>query len=533
MTKRAIPYVLAALLLVAGFASLHQYNATWDEAIGDLFFGQRYLSFFTSFDFRYLDFRADPYPPSFRPDLSSSPFRLRPWEHYPVASTLATATSRLFSPFLDPFDGYHAFNLLIGALFLVVFYRFVGKEHGDLAAMCAVAFLFLSPRIAGDLMANVKDFSEMVFFSITAILFFYAVERGSVRGLLLAGCVWGLALGTKANALFLPWIVILYLLARGIPPAWADRRRALLLAIIGFGVVGAVVFFVSWPYLWQDPIRTLRSNAMYLLARKSGTAPQNTSGPFAMIFLTTPIVLLCVSVFSTAFLFRKVRERSPWEIFLACWIAVVVARLALPAAVNFDGVRHFLELFPPIAAVAGATIGWAMSRYEFRTKLLIGSVFVIAMLIPLIRVHPFETTYWNRFAGGLSGALKRKNPQAGDYWAASYRIGLRWLNENAPPNSILVVPIAEHTVRIVAPYRLRPDIQLAHITNAWSPRVLQPAWAEVKAASGDRPVFVMFILRRDWANEVVQESFTSFQPAASWSRDGAPVLLIFRVTRKT
>lgn len=533
MTKRAIPYALAALLLVAGFASLKQYNATWDEAIGDLFFGQRYFSFFTSFDSRYLDFRADPYPPDHRPDLSSAPFRLRPWEHYPVASTLATATSRALSPFLDPFDGYHAFNLLIAALFLIVFYRFVEKIHGAAAAICAVAFLFLSPRIAGDAMANVKDFAEMVFFSLAAIFFFYALERGSTRGLIGAGCMWGLALGTKANALFVPAIVILYLMVRGAPPAWSERRRALLFAIVGWGAIGFAIFFLSWPYLWQDPIRTLRSNAMYLLARKSGTRAEDTAGPFAMLVLTTPLLFLFASAGGLVLLIRRIRERSPWELFIACWIAVVAARLALPAAVNFDGVRHFLEIFPPLAALAGAALSFVMRTLTIKWRAVLTAVVAFTVATDLARVHPFESAYWNVIGGGLRGAMTRKEPQAGDYWAASYRIGMRWLNENAPPNSILVVPIAEHTVRIVAPYRLRRDIELAHVTNAWSPRVIKPAWSAVREASGARPVFVMFILRRDWANEIVTQSFAEFQPAASWSVDGAPVLLIFRVTRKS
>ena len=173
-----------------------------------------------------------------------------------------------------------------------------------------------------------------------------------------------------------------------------------------------------------------------------------------------------------------------------------------------------------------------MTAYSRRVRAFITAVIALAMLAELT-VHPFETAYWNNFGGGLAGALKRKEPQAGDYWATSYRLGLRWLNANAPENSILVVPIAEHTVRIVAPYRLRSDIQLAHVTNAWSPRVLQPAWSEVRAAANERPVFVMFILRRDWANEIVSESFREFQPVAGWNVRGAPVLLIFRVTRKT
>ena len=35
MTRRLLPYALAALVLVAGFASLHQYNVTWDEGLGE------------------------------------------------------------------------------------------------------------------------------------------------------------------------------------------------------------------------------------------------------------------------------------------------------------------------------------------------------------------------------------------------------------------------------------------------------------------------------------------------------------------
>jgi hypothetical protein len=522
---KAGPTLLAAIALIAGFASLHQYNVTWDEALGDLFFGQRYFSFFTSFDRRYLDFRADPYPADFRPDLSSSPFRFRPWEHYPVASTLATATSRLLAPFLDPFDGYHAFNLLIGAAFLILFYRFVESEWGPLAAMTSTLLLFLSPRIAGDAMANVKDFSEMVFFSATAILFYLAVERRSVRLLLFSGVVWGLALGTKANALFLPPILLLYLLWRR--PRW--DKKTLAIAVIGWGTIGATVFFASWPYLWQAPGLTLRSNLIYLLVRKSGTRPESMAGPFPMILFTTPLPFLFAFLAGLVPLVKKIR--TPQAILLISWIIVVCARLLLPAAVNFDGVRHFLELFPAMAAVGGIGIAWAVARLRPALRVAIAAVLIVPMFVSLIRVHPFETAYWNVFAGGLSGAMARQIPQAGDYWAASYRIGLRWLNEHAERDALLAVPIAEHAVRIVAPYRLRPDIRLVHITNAWSPRVDPRLLGMLHQVSTQKPVYVMLVLRQDWSNALVIESLTHFQPLAVWRVDGAPVLVIVRMTR--
>jgi hypothetical protein len=210
---------------------------------------------------------------------------------------------------------------------------------------------------------------------------------------------------------------------------------------------------------------------------------------------------------------------------------VVCARLLLPSAINFDGVRHFLELFPAMAAVGGIGVAWATTRLRPALRAAIAAVALGSMVVSLVRIHPFESAYWNVFAGGLSGAMARQIPQAGDYWAASYRIGLRWLDEHAERDALLAVPIAEHAVRIVAPYRLRPDIRLVHITNAWSPRVDPRLLAMLHQVSTQKPVYVMFVLRQDWSNALVIESLAHFQPLAVWRVDGAPVLVIFRMTR--
>jgi hypothetical protein len=515
--KKATPYLLAAAVLAAGFAGIHQTNVTWDEAVGDLFFGQRYFSFFTTFDARYLDFRANPYPPGFQPDLRASFLRVRPWEHYPVASTLATATSRLFTSLrlLDPFDGYHAFNILLAAVFLIAFYRFVENGASTLAAIVATLLLYTSPRIVADALANVKDYAEMVFFAAALILLWYAIERSSIRLLMLSAVIAGLALGTKANALFLAPIALAYVLFRG-------RHRAYL---IGWFTVMATVFFISWPYLWSHPIDALIANARYLLLRQTDIKASDAAGPFAMIVFTTPPAFLLAFAFGLLPLARRLRERDPFALLLTCWIGVVVTRLLLPASVNFDGVRHFLELFPPMAAVAG--LGMASLG---RWKALAAAAVVVPTLAALAIVHPFESAYWNTLIGGLDGAIERRIPQAGDYWAASYRIGLRWLNENAPPETLLAVPIAEHTVRVVAPFRLRNDIHLVHLTNPWSPRIDANALAALRQVSAQRPVYVMTIFRREWANELVYESLDRLPPVQVWRVDGAPVLAIFRMT---
>jgi hypothetical protein len=540
MIRRLTPYALAALLLAAGFAALSQYNPTWDEAVGDLFFGQRYLSFFTTFDSKYLDFGADPYPPGFRPDFRSAPFRYRPWEHYPVASTLAMVSSRLFNAMgaLDPFDGYHAFNLLFGGAFVIFFYRSLEKTASTLTALSATLLLFLSPRIFGDLMANVKDFSEMIFFSLTAAAFAFAIERGSARLLLGSGVLLGLALGTKANALFIPPIVVLYLLLRRLPLSWRGRARMLFLTLFAAFALSVVVLFLIWPYLWSDPYSTLRLNLRYIAVRKSGTASFDMANPFAMIGLTMPPAFLLAFLLGLIPLVRRLRLGDPLAAMLTSIIGVVCARLAAPAAVNFDGVRHFLELFPAMAAVGGLGIAFLADGVDkaVRRPALAGALVLTAFAAPIlaaeIHVHPFETAYWNVFAGGLEGAMSRGVPQAGDYWAGSYRLGLRWINAHAERHALLAVPIAEHAVRIVAPYRLRPDIGLVHLTTPSHAEIRPELLARFYTLSATHPSYVMFVFRRDWANQLVYDSVKSFQPVAVWRLDGAPVLAVFRVTLK-
>src|SRR5256885_5073759 len=103
MRRIAAGFALAAAFLIGGFAVLRDYGVNWDEALGDLFFGQRYLSFFTSFDSRFLDFLSNPYPPGHQPDFAMSPFRFLPEQFYPFANTTAMAVSSALSPLFDPF----------------------------------------------------------------------------------------------------------------------------------------------------------------------------------------------------------------------------------------------------------------------------------------------------------------------------------------------------------------------------------------------------------------------------------------------
>ena len=537
----ALPWLLIAALWGLGFPALDQYNITWDDALGDFFYGERYLHFFTSLDARYLDVRSDPFPEDHRPNLAASPFRGRPWEYYPVANTLAAASSAVLSGMLgllDPFDGYHAINLFFAAVLIWALFRVLEPRFGLVTAAMAVFLLFGSPRIVVHMMANIKDFPLMVMFSLTALLFLHAFESGSSRGLWLMGVCLGLALGTKANALFFPAIPALTLLIGGVPDPWRGRELRLLLTLFGAGLLSVMVMVAVWPYLWQDPVGGFTEHLKFIISRKEATSSASVAPALSAILFTTPPFFLLAVALGAVCSIGPLRRRHRPLIFLWVWIAVVLGRFLLPQAVNYDGVRHFLEVFPPMAAVAGFGIAATTRRWLERgdlgplrshgLKALVIGLCALPGLSQVVAAHPFQLAYWNSFIGGYAGARNADQPQSSDYWGLSYRHGLRWLNEHAEPGAFLAVPIVEHAVRLVAPERLRSDIRLLPITTPFSPRIDPERLRKTLELSLREPVYVMFVERRDWMNPLMADCLQRLEPVAEWTLEGAPVLQIYR-----
>lgn len=541
--RRLVPALLGLVVVVFGWPSLELYNVTWDEALGDFFFGERYLYFFTTWDESYLDFAGDPFPSDHQPDLGRSPFRGRPWEYYPVANVLAAATSKVFSGWLgwlDPYDGFHALNLLLALVLIAGFFPFLADRFGLVAATAGLVLLFTSPRVFVHMMANIKDFPEMVFFSLTCVVFLRGWDGGSVGDLLAAGALAGLALGTKANAVFLAPILLATMALGGLPAAWRGRMKQLVPALVGSATLAAGLLLVSWPYLWGDPLGRLARHYHYLAGRHAVMNEASFAPVLEAVFLTTPPVLLLFFVVGLVPCVRQALRRDRAAILLLSWIAVVLGRYLMPQAVNFDGVRHFLELFPAMAAVAGAGVAWLgkglanalAARSADLSPRRLRAAFLLLVLVPgtraVLATHPFQIAYWNTFAGGFRGAWERQLPQACDYWGTSYRLGMEWLNENAPPGALLVVPVMEHTVRLVAPERLRDDILLLPVTTPLSPRIDPERLRLTREAALSRPVYAMFVDRRDWLNQIMVDCLRHLEPEVTWDLDGAPVLWIYR-----
>jgi peptidoglycan/LPS O-acetylase OafA/YrhL len=125
--------------------------------------------------------------------------------------------------------------------------------------------------------------------------------------------------------------------------------------------------------------------------------------------MTPPLVLL-LGLGYALFGWKGGRERAAVYALLLVWFLLPLVRIAVPRSFFYDGNRHFIEYVPALCAMAGGGLAlafdWLRARWparRLRWALGAGSALGLAGLVwPVVEYHPYETTYFNVFAGGLA-----------------------------------------------------------------------------------------------------------------------------------
>jgi hypothetical protein len=529
----ALAFMLGFVAL--GTITLPKYGLTWDEGLGNLFFGERYCHFFATLDPAYLDFQKTDLSIHQRPfNLALSPFRLHPEQYPPLADTVSAAAMELLAfrmAWLDPVDAFHLPKVLLCGLLLWGLFAFASRRFGPWTALGAVVLLASYPRFWGDMHFNPKDIPETVFFSLTIITFVAWWRQPSWRRALGVGSVWGCALAVKANAVFVPVILVLAAVPWRLHPrpwsgAWLHARRYAghYALMVGSGLA---VHVATWPYLFANPLRLLGYYS-FINARARGGAPGWNWDALWQTFATMPEVMVLLFLMGIV-LAIKLRHsaQGPTLRLLVVWAGVPILRNSLPGTINFDGIRHFQEFLPPaclLAAFAVAfVVAWVGQRWPARRWVGVGVVgLVLGANLAWIfaRYAPYEHLYFNSLVGGIAGANRTYAvPETTDYWASSYREGERWLNDAAERNAVVHVPVAPWLVTMTARIWLRPDIGVIP-ANAVEPSVL-----------GDHPVYIMFVTRAGWYTDIAKHCVQHLSPIHQVLVDGFPVLQIYHLPR--
>jgi hypothetical protein len=529
--------VTAVLWLAVAVPRLGDYGPTWDAPAGEYSHGEQYLGYLLTGAAAYLDFaraRGDARPPyprlAHRAPHPTWPQPLYLWyETHPFGGLLSAASCRLLWDtlgWMPALAAHHLPIVLWVAVLLCVLVRWAALRWGAVAGVAAALSLLLAPRFLADAFNNLKDAPEACLYALAILAFAAALARPRHWRFALAGALTGLALAQKFNALFIPPQVLLYW---GLASAARKLRGRPAIPFPWLGaLIAAAAGFIAWlavsPMMWTDTLEGTRVFVDYW--RKQGLMPFEVNrwdGLLSWLWATPP-VLLALAALGACW----PRLESDDRCLLLLGVALPIGRTALPGAINFDGVRHFLEFQPFLALLAAAGVAWLLELLARMrparapdgrpSAALAGALLVLLFAAParaVVLTWPNGTCYFNAFVGGLGGAQARGIASATDYWAGSYWQGLAWLDEHAEPGASLLVPVASQVAAAAAPERLRPDL-----------RLLPPLPPE------DAPpavLYVMYITRPSFYDAVAHELDEHDAPFHELKVQGGTILKIHRL----
>jgi hypothetical protein len=427
-------YLLLATILVFGLLTFRDYGLTWDEPLF----------------YKYADALGYAYTPvnwvSGHFDLNQSygPSADDHKNRGPAYLLLAREPVYLIEHFnINTGAAWHLINFLTFLLGVYFLYKICERFIQPWAAFATSALFASQPLLWGHAFINPKDMPFLVFLTGSIFLGFRMVDhlvdskaqstRQMTFYILLPALFLGIATSNRVLGPLAGLLVIIYYLNRR--PIWRTAVWILL-----YGLLSIVFMFVTWPYLWESPIRFLQvfqfmsDNPTILLVLfgdqvyRAYDLPRRYL-PFFLFFTLTEFIwpfffLGCVAVF------RRVKNDSPkliQALLILAWFVIPLVYAVIGRPPMYDGMRHFLFILPPIFIITGFAFEYIFGLIN---KKWINIPLVFIVLIPgvfgIVQLHPYEYTYYNSFIGGTAGAFRHYET---DYWLTCYKEAVEQFNQ--------------------------------------------------------------------------------------------------------
>jgi len=364
-------------------------------------------------------------------------------EHPPLAKLAAGLSHRWFHDDLPIFGELTAYRLpsaiLHGVLAWLVF-TFVLEVWGLAEAVTAALCLLLLPRALFHAGLTCFDAPIMTLWFATIVAYWRALGIDSKKLPWQLGIAWGLALATKHTALLLPFAIGIHYIVLAIRNRDALFRWRL---VATMAVLGPLVLFVAWPWLWLDPIGHVKQwlqfhathvhyNFEYL--GHNWNAPRF---PWHVALVTTlftvPTATLGAAAIGAGVWIARWRrgtnadrERAP-VLLLGLSAAAAIGPFFLGTTPIFGAEKHWMAVLPTICIAAGVGTIWAARRLAVTfervpARVAIGVVagtIVLAGFCETVVSHPYALTWYSALAGGSpGGADLGMNRQ---FWGVSAR----------------------------------------------------------------------------------------------------------------
>jgi hypothetical protein len=445
-------------------------------------------------------------------------------EHPALMKTLFGVSHYLFFEkwhfFRDASTAYRLPGMASAGMAIWVTYLFGARAWGRSAGLVAAVLFALMPRVFFHAHLACFDVPIAAMWILCVYLHWRAQATKSLLFAIATGIAFGLALETKHNAWFLPFVLVPHALIVERRTIWRSLRVArvtLPASVVAMATLGPLVFVALWPYLWHDTLGRVQGYVDFhmhheyynieFLGRNYFGPPSPKAYVPVMIVATVPAVTLLLFLVgavdrAAVGVARALRAGTAWspsareriarvwpavssviprdraqtDLLLALSFCAAVGAFFLPKTPIFGATKHWLPAYPVLALFAGrgfqlvlqgmrralpALDGWR----GWGSELALGACVVLAPLAVTAHSHPFGLSTYAPLVGGTAGgATLGLNRQ---FWGFTTQTAAEeYLNGKAPRGSSVFIhdTTGDAWSRMQEEGRVRRDLR-----SSWTP----------------------------------------------------------------
>ncbi|HEY1473993.1 MAG TPA: glycosyltransferase family 39 protein [Pseudolabrys sp.] len=429
-TDRIAVLILAGIAAVAGI-TFRDYGLGWDDYTHSQY-GDLLLKLYGS---GFADTRALSFVNLYK---------------YGGGFDMAAALAAKVLPF-DLFETRRLVGAAVGIIGLFATWRIGRRIGGPLAGLIALILLATCPIYYGHMFMNAKDApfaTAMAVLLLSLVRAFDEYPRASAQTVALTGVGLGLAFGSRVLAgvaapvgiAALMFVVIAEARASDLKTA-AQRCGQFLATLLPALGLGYLIMGLLWPWSALSPLNPLHAVEYFDTFFEKpwqelyeGQLIDVTAMPVSylphLFWLKLPEIMLALGLIGTVGVFVATARRtlalnrraSLTVVALAAVFPIALAMAAHPAFYN--GLRHFIFVLPPFAALGGLAAAWIGERVRAYGKAALGAlaaIFVVGIALPIsdmVRLHPYQYTAFNWLSGGVRTA---QDNYMLDYWGLAFK----------------------------------------------------------------------------------------------------------------
>jgi 4-amino-4-deoxy-L-arabinose transferase-like glycosyltransferase len=457
-------------------------------------------------------------------------------EHPPMDKVWSGLVWLVTRHLFDDLTAHRLGNMLLVGLLVAFLYSIVAGQYGYTAGVGAVVALMSMPRFFFHAHLAALDVPVTVMIFVVISMFWLSRDQPGFGWTLALGIVWGLALATKINALFVPPVVLLL---------WTvlfQPRPYLFLRLILMGLMGVALLSLSWPWLYYDSAKRLIAYLNFMTIRHTEVeqyyfgrlyVPPPWHFPFVMTLVVVPVSVTVLWLTGAWRVTRRKPNQTLGHLFVLGAL-VSIGILATGRSQVFDNERLVMPVFPFLAALAGIGIAWVALRIREWTEqrgrlawarpglLALGAVAFLPQVFVALGLYPHLLSYYSEAIGGLPGAQRLRLETT--YWCETYAQALPYLNAHVPASGVIWAECPDVLAYYQLHGKLRSDLQIAEGPTA----VTVFSSVTLNQATMEQADYVLIQYRQSGFYRAVRSWLNAREPDYQYEYLGIPLMAVYR-----